>query len=98
MLPAAMCESTSKPATIRWWSPATAKSRKLLRHCHRPLQPSTVVFQTGGRQQVEAAYARMQDAAGLDWIIVVAVPRSDFLARGRGKLQAHAGACACSRR
>jgi diguanylate cyclase (GGDEF)-like protein len=42
-------------------------------------QPRTVVFETDARQHVEAAYARLQDAAGLDWIIVVAVPRSDFL-------------------
>jgi hypothetical protein len=53
--------------------------RKLLRHSAEPSQARTAVFETADRQQVEAAYARIQDAAGLDWIIVVAVPRSDFL-------------------
>jgi diguanylate cyclase (GGDEF)-like protein len=53
--------------------------RKLLRHATEPSQARTAVFETSDRQQVEAAYARIQDAAGLDWIIVVAVPRSDFL-------------------
>ena len=52
---------------------------KLLLTATDPSQPRTVVFETGGGQQVEAAYACIQDAAGLDWIIVVAVPRSDFL-------------------
>lgn len=42
-------------------------------------QPRTVVFEAVDDQPVEAAYARIQDAAGLDWLIVVAVPRSDFL-------------------
>ncbi len=53
--------------------------RKLLRHATEPSQARTVVFETSDRQQVEAAYTRIQDAAGLDWIIIVAVPRSDFL-------------------
>ncbi|GAA0745961.1 diguanylate cyclase [Ideonella azotifigens] len=30
---------------------------------------------------VQLAHARIRDAAGLDWLIVVAVPRSDFLQR-----------------
>jgi diguanylate cyclase (GGDEF)-like protein len=54
--------------------------RKLLRDSGETLQASSIVFQMAGQQQVEAAYARLRDAAGLDWIIVVAVPRSDFLA------------------
>jgi diguanylate cyclase (GGDEF)-like protein len=31
------------------------------------------------QQSVQLAYARIQDSAGLDWFIVVAVPRQDFL-------------------
>jgi diguanylate cyclase (GGDEF)-like protein len=53
--------------------------RKLLRHATEPGQVRTAVSETSDQQQVDAAYARIQDAAGLDWIIVVAVPRSDFL-------------------
>jgi diguanylate cyclase (GGDEF)-like protein len=30
---------------------------------------------------IEAGYARLRDAAGLDWIVAVAVPRSDFLGK-----------------
>jgi diguanylate cyclase (GGDEF)-like protein len=70
----------SKPATTPWWSPVTAKSAS---SCVTPAKPCRRV-QSSSRwrtqQQVEAAYARLRDAAGLDWIIVVAVPRSDFLA------------------
>jgi len=55
--------------------------RKLLSQSAEAAQPRTAVFETADDQPVEAAYARIQDAAGLDWIIVVAVPRSDFLFR-----------------
>ena len=55
--------------------------RKLLRHSTEAVHPQTAVFKAADGQPVEAAYARIQDAAGLDWIIVVAVPRSDFLYR-----------------
>ena len=53
---------------------------KLLHASNHGSQPRTAVFETADRQPVEAAYAHIQDAAGLDWIIVIAVPRSDFLA------------------
>jgi len=53
--------------------------RKLLRHSSETPHPQTALFKDADSQPVEAAYARIQDAAGLDWIIVVAVPRSDFL-------------------
>lgn len=36
-------------------------------------------FDTPEDQTVQVGYARVRDAAGLDWIIAVAVPRSDFL-------------------
>ncbi len=53
--------------------------RKLLHPSAEAPHPQTAVFETAAGEAVEAAYARIQDAAGLDWIIVVAVPRSDFL-------------------
>ncbi|HPT50611.1 MAG TPA: diguanylate cyclase [Accumulibacter sp.] len=52
---------------------------KLLRPSSAAVAPRTAVFETATHGEVEAAYARIQDAAGLDWIIVVAVPRQDFL-------------------
>lgn len=53
--------------------------RKLLPDSAAATHPRTAVFATADDQPVEAAYARLQDAAGLDWTIVIAVPRSDFL-------------------
>lgn len=53
--------------------------RKLLHPSAKAPHPQTAVFESANGEAVEAAYARIQDAAGLDWIIVVAVPRSDFL-------------------
>jgi diguanylate cyclase (GGDEF)-like protein len=53
--------------------------RKLLHPSAEAPHPQTAVFESAAGEAVEAAYARIQDAAGLDWIIVVAVPRSDFL-------------------
>lgn len=43
------------------------------------LQPHTGVFQAADGSAVQVGYARLQDAAGLDWLIMVAVPRHDFL-------------------
>jgi len=42
-------------------------------------QPRTSVFTAGDGQRVQVGYARLQDDAGLDWLIMVAVPRHDFL-------------------
>jgi diguanylate cyclase (GGDEF)-like protein len=39
----------------------------------------TVSFAGPDGAIVQAGYARLRDAAGLDWIVAVAVPRSDFL-------------------
>ena len=52
---------------------------KLVRDAGEGAQPRTAVFEAADGQQIEAAYARVRDTAGLDWIIVTAVPRSDFL-------------------
>ncbi len=53
--------------------------RKLLREANGATPPRTATFATTDGQQVGAAFTRLQDAAGLDWTIVVAVPRDDFL-------------------
>jgi diguanylate cyclase (GGDEF)-like protein len=42
-------------------------------------QAQTRRFTGADGQTIQAAYARLRDGAGLDWIIVVGVPRSDFL-------------------
>lgn len=36
-------------------------------------------FETADGTAVQVGFARVRDVAGLDWIVVVAVPRSDFL-------------------
>jgi diguanylate cyclase (GGDEF)-like protein len=43
------------------------------------LSPRTGVFNDAEGQPVQVGYARLQDEAGLDWLIMVAVPRHDFL-------------------
>lgn len=42
-------------------------------------QPLTSVFTADDGQRVQVGYARLRDDAGLDWLIMVAVPRHDFL-------------------
>lgn len=44
-------------------------------------QPHTRVFRAADGRLVQVGYARLQDEAGLDWLIMVAVPRHDFLHR-----------------
>jgi diguanylate cyclase (GGDEF)-like protein len=39
----------------------------------------TSAFAGPDNQTIQAGYARLRDNAGLDWIVAVAVPRSDFL-------------------
>lgn len=43
--------------------------------------PRTHVFEQADGSLVQLAHARLVDSAGLDWIILVAVPREDFLHR-----------------
>jgi len=43
-------------------------------------QPRTGVFEGPDGSLVQIGYARLRDEAGLDWLILVAVPRKDFLA------------------
>ena len=42
-------------------------------------RPHTTVFTTADGSAVQVGYARLTDEAGLDWLIMVAVPRQDFL-------------------
>jgi diguanylate cyclase (GGDEF)-like protein len=41
--------------------------------------PHTTVFKAADGSLVQVGYARLTDEAGLDWLIMVAVPRTDFL-------------------
>jgi diguanylate cyclase (GGDEF)-like protein len=41
--------------------------------------PHTLRFAGPSGESIQLAYDRLRDMAGLDWIIVVAVPRSDFM-------------------
>ena len=53
--------------------------RALMAQTDSATVPKTSVFQTADGQSIQVGYARVQDDAGLDWIIAVAVPRKDFL-------------------
>ncbi len=44
------------------------------------MEPHTTVIDDAHGQPVQVGYSKLQDDAGLDWWIMVAVPRSDFLA------------------
>jgi diguanylate cyclase (GGDEF)-like protein len=41
--------------------------------------PYTASYNDSNGSVVQVGYARLRDAAGLDWLIIVATPRSDFL-------------------
>ena len=47
----------------------------------RGSDPRTGAFETPDGETVQVGYARLRDDAGLDWQIMVAVPRKDFLHR-----------------
>jgi diguanylate cyclase (GGDEF)-like protein len=42
-------------------------------------RPSTASFRDAQGRVVQVGYTRLRDEAGLDWLIMLAVPRSDFL-------------------
>lgn len=44
-------------------------------------EPRTGVFTSDSGERVQVGFARLRDDAGLDWQIMVAVPRKDFLHR-----------------
>lgn len=47
-------------------------------------EPSTAVFKGPDGGLVQVGYAQLRDEAGLDWLIMVAVPRQDFLQEVQG--------------
>lgn len=59
----------------------TYKAYQSLLARHSGELPRSDVFEGPDGGAVQVAHARMRDNAGLDWIILVAVPRSDFLHR-----------------
>ena len=42
--------------------------------------PQTFSFEDGGGRAVQVGYAHVDPALGLDWLVIAAVPRADFLA------------------
>jgi diguanylate cyclase (GGDEF)-like protein len=59
---------------------ATFKSlSELAEHDDSPGTPLSGFFKGPDGETVQTGYMRLRDEAGLDWIIVVAVPRSDFM-------------------
>ena len=59
---------TATYAAVRGLADAAADAR-----------PHTTVFTDAKGDPVQVGYARLTDEAGLDWLIMVAVPRQDFL-------------------
>ena len=59
---------TATYAAVRGLADAAADAR-----------PHTTVFNAADGSPVQVGYARLTDEAGLDWLIMVAVPRQDFL-------------------
>ncbi len=59
---------TATYAAVRGLADAAADAR-----------PHTTVFNAADGSPVQVGYARLTDDAGLDWLIMVAVPRQDFL-------------------
>lgn len=59
--------------------------------------PRTDVFRAADGGLVQVAHARLQDSSGLSWVILVAVPRSDFLSAVTRNFQQTAalGVAAC---
>ncbi|MCP4288595.1 MAG: diguanylate cyclase [Gammaproteobacteria bacterium] len=62
------------------WIAQTYKVVKALtEHGDAPTGTRTSSFTGPNGAIIQAGYARLRDAAGLDWIVAVAVPRSDFM-------------------
>lgn len=62
-------------------APTYQAVRALLVQQSQPHAPHTGVFSLPDGQLVQVGYAALRDAAGLEWQIMVAVPRRDFLQR-----------------
>ncbi len=59
--------------------PAAYKAALRLAGQQRLDEPRTGVFQDAQGHAVQVGYAHVRDDAGLEWLMLVAVPRSDFL-------------------
>ena len=70
---------------------AADSSHALLRNAYRVVQerlgapdatslPRAMTFRTEDGEEIHVAFDRISDAAGLDWITIVAMPTSDFMA------------------
>lgn len=57
---------------------ATYKAVKRLIDDNNGEKAKTAVFKTSEGDLVQVGYSRLQDDAGLDWLVMVAVPRHDF--------------------
>lgn len=62
-------------------APTYQAVRALLAQQSQPHAPHTGVFSLPDGQLVQVGYAALRDTAGLEWQIMVAVPRRDFLQR-----------------
>lgn len=60
---------------------ATHRAYRNLLQQHSDALPRTDVITGPDGRPVQVAHARISDGAGLDWVILVAVPRRDFLGR-----------------
>lgn len=60
---------------------ATYRAYRNLLQQHSATLPRTDVISGPDGRPVQVAHARISDGAGLDWVILVAVPRRDFLGR-----------------
>jgi diguanylate cyclase (GGDEF)-like protein len=58
---------------------ATFRAVKPLLAATQANQPRTITYRDDKGRRVHVGYARLRDDAGLDWLIMVAVPRWDFL-------------------
>ena len=58
---------------------ATYAAVRRLADASAEARPQTTVFAAADGSLVQVGYARLTDDAGLDWLIMVAVPRQDFL-------------------
>ncbi len=62
-------------------SAAYKEIRRLVAAGNDASRPRTAIFDGPNHEEIQATYGRVQDGVGLDWLIVVAVPRTDFLSQ-----------------
>ncbi len=62
-----------------WIATTYTVVKELTEHGDAPTGTRTSSFTGPNGDVIQAGYARLRDAAGLDWIVAVAVPRNDFM-------------------